>query len=280
MDEAEQERQGMGLACDSLGVDIHEINPDGHCLYSAIADQLVLQGLASSSGVSDYQGARRLTAQFMRQHKHDFAPFISDSDERMAGIENKEAGREQTAKIHKLDGEFFTQEGLGENFCRHSSALSARTDRYLDYCHAVETTSVWGGQPEILAMSRALNTPIWVVQAGQPIVKVGQEEIAQAATSKPLLISYHRRMYGLGEVSETDDLRGGCAWGRMNLTASPHPRSSCSFPASTTIPCTRGRNRINAAPPWRALPIFAAFEVSLLRAYIPVPPYVPASLRL
>ncbi|CAO1620670.1 unnamed protein product [Parajaminaea phylloscopi] len=177
VDEAEQERKGILLACDSLGVDMHEINPDGHCLYSAIADQLALQGMSASSGVTNYQSARQLTARFMRQHKDDFAPFISDSDERMAGIKNEEAGGKQTPD---------SQAKLEEH--------------YLEYCDAIETTGVWGGQPEILAMSRALQTPIWVIQAGQPIVKVGQEEVSpQDASTKPLLISYHRRMYGLGE---------------------------------------------------------------------------------
>jgi OTU domain-containing protein 6 len=65
----------------------------------------------------------------------------------------------------------------------------------MKYCDAVESTGVWGGQPEILALSRVFNTPIHVVQAGSPVVKVGAEE----SKSDPLMISYHRRMYGLGE---------------------------------------------------------------------------------
>lgn len=47
---------------------------------------------------------------------------------------------------------------------------------FMRYCDAVENTAVWGGQPEILAMSRAFHTPIHIVQAGNPVVKVGADE--------------------------------------------------------------------------------------------------------
>ncbi|PWN29864.1 cysteine proteinase [Jaminaea rosea] len=165
VDEAEEERQGMSLACDSLNVDLHEITPDGHCLYSAVADQLRLAGL----GGYDYQGTRKVTAEYMRRHRDDFLPFISDIDESMAGIKNEGAG--------------------------NASKDGAMEEHYLRYCDAIESTGVWGGQPEILAMSRAFKSQIWVVQAGQPIVKVGEGE----EKGGPLMISYHRRMYGLGE---------------------------------------------------------------------------------
>ncbi|CAO1618157.1 unnamed protein product [Jaminaea pallidilutea] len=174
-DEAEMERKGIAVALDSLGVEMHEINPDGHCLYAAVADQLQLHGLKQGlfRSVSSYKGARKVTAQYMRDHPDDFAPFISDSDEHMAGIENSDAGK--------------------------GASKSKMRDHYLSYCDAIESTGVWGGQPEILAMSRAFQTQIWVVQAGSPIVKVGEGEYPSNDSSSPLMISYHRKMYGLGE---------------------------------------------------------------------------------
>lgn len=42
----------------------------------------------------DYRDTRKATAEHMRANRDDFIPFISDSDEHMAGIENKEAGSE------------------------------------------------------------------------------------------------------------------------------------------------------------------------------------------
>lgn len=166
-DEAEIERQGISSMCSALGVTMHEINPDGHCLYAAVADQLNLRRKVDTP--TDYKLARRATAQEMRTHPDEYKPFISDSDEHMAGIVNKEAGT--------LNSE------------------QAQERYFLDYCSAVENTGVWGGQPEILALSRAFRTQINVVQAGVPVLKVGEGEY----DGEPLFISYHRKMYGLGE---------------------------------------------------------------------------------
>lgn len=166
-DEAELERQGIAAMCSALHVSMHEINPDGHCLYAAVADQLNLHGKVTRP--ADYRIARKATADEMRTHPDEYKPFISDSDEHMAGIINKEAGT--------LNSE------------------QAQERYFLDYCAAVENTGVWGGQPEILALSRAFKTQINVVQAGMPVLKVGEGEFQGV----PLVISYHRKMYGLGE---------------------------------------------------------------------------------
>lgn len=45
---------------------------------------------------------------------------------------------------------------------------------------------MWGGQPEILALSRAFETQIHVIQAGVPVLKVGEGEY----DGEPLTISY------------------------------------------------------------------------------------------
>ncbi|KAN0061883.1 OTU protein [Thecaphora frezii] len=166
-DEAALERQGIDAMCAALKVQMHEITPDGHCLYAAVADQLMFRG--KSTVKLDYKQTRKATADMMREHPEDFVPFISDSDEHMAGIDNKEAGQLDETK--------------------------AQTSHFLKYCDAIESTGVWGGQPEILALSRAFKTQINVVQAGSPVLKVGEGEYP----GEPLTISYHRKMYGLGE---------------------------------------------------------------------------------
>lgn len=89
-DEAQIERQGITAMCSALGLSMHEITPDGHCLYAAVADQLNLRKKLSPP--TDYKAARRATAQQMRTHPDEYKPFISDSDEHMAGIINREAG--------------------------------------------------------------------------------------------------------------------------------------------------------------------------------------------
>ncbi|KAF9908817.1 OTU domain-containing protein 6B [Lobosporangium transversale] len=67
---------------------------------------------------------------------------------------------------------------------------------FAEYCNDLESTAVWGGQPELLALSRLHKVPIWVVQMGSPTVKLSAEVYP---TKTPLMVSYHRHMYGLGE---------------------------------------------------------------------------------
>lgn len=64
-----------------------------------------------------------------------------------------------------------------------------------DYCNKITSTKVWGGQLEIKALSNSLKCPINVVQA------TGPDSIQQGTEfpGPPLVISYHRHMYSLGE---------------------------------------------------------------------------------
>lgn len=64
-----------------------------------------------------------------------------------------------------------------------------------DYCNKITSTKVWGGQLEIKALSNSLKCPINVVQAtGPDSIQQGDE-----FPGPPLVISYHRHMYSLGE---------------------------------------------------------------------------------
>jgi OTU domain-containing protein 6 len=71
------------------------------------------------------------------------------------------------------------------------------------YCTSVRDTAVWGGEPEIMALSRAYNIPIHVIQGGRPPIVMFKPSNAPTENTDEnhvLRISYHRRMYGLGEV--------------------------------------------------------------------------------
>lgn len=64
-------------------------------------------------------------------------------------------------------------------------------------------TGAWGGEPEILALSRAYNIPVHVIQGSSPPIVVHEPSDSFHGTSpKVVRISYHRRMYGLGEVRQ------------------------------------------------------------------------------
>jgi len=71
------------------------------------------------------------------------------------------------------------------------------------YCASIRDTAAWGGEPEIMALSRSYNVPIHVVQAGKPPVVIHEPppNTGNGTDGKIVFISYHRRMYGLGEVS-------------------------------------------------------------------------------
>lgn len=146
-----------------------QINPDGHCLFSAIADQLVIMGLIPSS-LANYGTTRRAAADYIQMHPDDFIPFLPS-----------------------LEGE----DSAGST---ESSLMSPK--EFETYCTKMRDTSVWGGEPEILALAKAYNVPIHVIQSQAPYIVVHNPSDAPPPDGSPVVrISYHRRMYGLGEVS-------------------------------------------------------------------------------
>lgn len=114
---------------------------------------------------------RAAAAQFIESHPDDFLPFLP-------AVEG-----EDTAGA--------TDPGL------------MSPSQFRQYCHDVRESAVWGGEPEIQALSRAFNVPIYVVQAGTPPIVVhdpsGNSETDEFKRDG-VWLSYHRRMYGLGEV--------------------------------------------------------------------------------
>jgi len=168
--EAKDEERAINRICNELGLEMHEINPDGHCLFSAVADQLATLNVVPSQE-AHYILTRRAAAEYMLAHPQDFVPFLPS-----------------------LEGE--DGSGAGD-----SGTIGPR--EYARYCANIRDTAVWGGEPEILALSRAYAIPIHVVQSGQPPVVVHDPSGAPTTDSlkdqRAVRISYHRRMYGLGE---------------------------------------------------------------------------------
>ena len=58
-----------------LGLALHEIPADGHCLYRSLAHQLQANGDAAC----DFLACRREIAAHMRAHKADFVPFLAEA---------------------------------------------------------------------------------------------------------------------------------------------------------------------------------------------------------
>ena len=82
-DRREQERLVMQKELKARGLHEKDIRPDGHCLYSAVADQLTAQGVTLASGSTlldqpDYKTVRRVAADFIAKHPDDFSPFLEE----------------------------------------------------------------------------------------------------------------------------------------------------------------------------------------------------------
>ncbi|GAA6008155.1 hypothetical protein JCM11491_001904 [Sporobolomyces phaffii] len=151
----ELERSQIDVQLKKLKVHVKEVDPDGHCLFSAIADQANF--LKLSPAKEDYHSTRTHAATYLRSHPDDFLPFlVSDADPDMP-MSPAEYGR---------------------------------------YCDTVEKTAEWGGEPEIRALSLHYQAPIYVVQAGTTEPVAHGEDLP---TERAMLISYHRKQYGLGE---------------------------------------------------------------------------------
>lgn len=197
--EAREEERDITLICEQLGLEMIEVSntpyafpslsflivlrltplwflhtqiaPDGHCLFAAVADQLSLHGVIPRSTAS-YAATRATAAHYMMQHREDFLPFLPS-----------------------VDGE----DGAGAT---DSGGMMSQREFQM-YCATIRDTSAWGGEPEIMALSRAYNVPIHVVQAGKPPVVIHEPppNMTNGLEISVVFISYHRRMYGLGEVS-------------------------------------------------------------------------------
>eukprot|EP01026_Neomeris_dumetosa_P026937 TRINITY_DN21933_c0_g1_i2.p1 TRINITY_DN21933_c0_g1~~TRINITY_DN21933_c0_g1_i2.p1 ORF type:complete len:384 (-),score=93.45 TRINITY_DN21933_c0_g1_i2:294-1445(-) len=61
------ENEQLEAVLNPLGLTIYEVKPDGHCMYRALAHQLI---------DSNYDQLRQQAAEYVRGHKEEFLPFI------------------------------------------------------------------------------------------------------------------------------------------------------------------------------------------------------------
>ncbi|ETN68533.1 OTU-like cysteine protease [Necator americanus] len=139
---------------DERGLSLVDIAPDGDCLYNAVANQL-----SRVKGYEQVTGKdmRRRAAKYMRENKDAFIPFLTnESDDPLDEFE------------------------------------------FEKYCFGVENESkdggVWGGEPELNALSQSLERSIELIQPVGPAVIFGEDY----KKTKPLIIVYHRHAYQLG----------------------------------------------------------------------------------
>ncbi|KAL4999653.1 hypothetical protein BDV10DRAFT_164011 [Aspergillus recurvatus] len=165
------EKEAMDAAFKKLNLKEIEINPDGHCLFSAVATQLDELGLGlrpdpsrivlqsttqtridtvASPKHDGYRAVRAVTADFIAEHKDDFEPFMEEPLE--------------------------------------------------SYTRKMKLTAEWGGQLELQAIARAYGVDINVVQGDGRIEKIESGDVDEEERAKRLIwLAYYRHTYGLGE---------------------------------------------------------------------------------
>jgi len=154
-----RESEAMQSEYQKRGLREHPIRSDGHCLYAAVADQLIQNDLDlmpkfSINGLDmgdlspkmAYKATRNVAASYIAAHPDDFVPFLEEP---------------------------------------------------LDiYVQTIRKTGEWGGHLELLALARAYVVDINVLQADG---KVETIECGSGGETKPLWLAYYRHSYGLGE---------------------------------------------------------------------------------
>lgn len=158
-----QERERMEGEFARHGLEEHEIRPDGHCLFSAVADQLGQAGVPLAAAAAGeptgeegkaepgYKTVRRAAAGYIEARGDDFAGFL--------------------------------EEDLGS------------------YVRKIRDTAEWGGQLELLALASVYRVDVCVVQDGRTevIQPSGGGEAEQGEKRKKIWLAYYRHGYGLGE---------------------------------------------------------------------------------
>lgn len=148
----DQEREEMARVFIDQGLREVQIRPDGHCLYSAFADQLQSLGIdvGSTGEEAGYKAVRRRAADFIARHPDDFVPFLEEP----------------------MD----------------------------DYLVKVRDTAEWGGQLELMALSRSFGVVINVVQGGGRVERICPDSGgADDGVAVQVWLAYSRHSFGLGE---------------------------------------------------------------------------------
>lgn len=151
-----------------------EINPDGHCLYSAIANQLDESGLGLRPDPS------RFTLQSTTQSRVD------------------------TVSAPKYDGYRAVRAVTADYITDHKDDFEAFMEEPLDqYTRKIKLTAEWGGQLELLAIARAYGVDINVIQGDGRLEKIESGDMdsfdEEERAKRVIWLAYYRHTYGLGE---------------------------------------------------------------------------------
>ncbi|KAL8813684.1 MAG: hypothetical protein Q9200_000101 [Gallowayella weberi] len=155
----QQEINAMRTHFVSRGLNEYEMRSDGHCLYAAIADQLAAQN-------------------------HGLRPKIP-----LSGMDKILESSKSSYKITRSVTAAYIQE--------HADDFLPFLEEPLDqYVGKIRDTGEWGGHLELLALAKAYDVTINVLQGNGQIEKIASGTDDEKST---LWLSYYRHSFGLGE---------------------------------------------------------------------------------
>ena len=157
----DQERQSLQEAFITRGLKEHEIRSDGHCLYAAIADQL------QNSDI----GLKPKIELEMTDLQLDDTPVSPD---------------------YKV-----TRQVAAAYISQNPDNFAPFLEQPLDtYVKTIQETGEWGGHLEILALAKAYEVDVNVLQGDGSIQKI---ECVVQHDHPELWLAYYRHSFGLGE---------------------------------------------------------------------------------
>ncbi|KAM7195429.1 hypothetical protein V8F20_007488 [Naviculisporaceae sp. PSN 640] len=166
------ERSSMLKQFETHGLEEKEIAPDGHCLFSAVADQLAVYGVnldvpipgyagdKGTEGGAGYRKVRQVAAGYMTSHADDYAPFLEEPLE--------------------------------------------------SYVAKIRDTAEWGGQLELSALANAYGVEIKVVQTDGRTEVIRPNGVPEGKEDlKTVWLAYYKHGFGLGEHYNSLRKKGG-----------------------------------------------------------------------
>ncbi|SCU94922.1 LADA_0G12310g1_1 [Lachancea dasiensis] len=161
----QMEQDALEEVCRVNNLRQHDIQPDGHCLFASILDQMrarhqsnasycIPSGYHKSLDPQDFDvyALRSLSSSYIREHAENFVPYLFD---------------EATLTIKDID----------------------------EYTKTMEESAQWGGEVEILALAKVLNCCISVMMSGRATHRVNADE----KTNPEIKLVYYKHSYALGE---------------------------------------------------------------------------------
>ncbi|KAI1176597.1 OTU domain-containing protein 6B [Nemania sp. FL0916] len=187
------EREGLERAFRAHGLVEHEIRPDGHCLFSAVADQLAQGGIDvslpfSSSSTSTPQHNTTTTTKTI--------PTIAGGKAEAGAETEIDGGKEKEVPSYRL-----VRRAATSYMQAHADDFAPFLEEPLDaYVAKIRDTAEWGGQLELLALASAYGVEIRVVQDTRvETIRPSSDSGDESEGEKIIWLAYYRHGYGLGE---------------------------------------------------------------------------------